>query len=232
MEPLIDALVVAPHPDDAEIGVGGTLAMLAAAGKKTAIVDLTDGEPTPYGSPEIRARESAVASTILSLTERRNLGFKNRELFDTVECRKELASTIRELRPAILFIPYSEDAHPDHAEAASIGIAARFYSKFVKSDLRGTPWQPRQVFFYFGIHLRTKITPSFIIQIDNHLQTKMAAIRAYHSQFVVHPGNQPILESIEAEARYWGTRIQARYGEPFVSREHLGIRSPESLLSL
>jgi N-acetylglucosamine malate deacetylase 1 len=229
---IIDALVIAAHPDDAEIGVGGTLAMLSAAGKKSAIVDLTDGEPTPHGSPEIRAKESIKATEILGVTNRINLGLKNRELFDNVEARKKIASTLREYRPNVLFLPYGEDAHPDHVATYQLGTAARFYSKFVKSDLTGEPWHPKRVFYYFGFHLRNKITPSFIVSIDAHMEAKMNAIKAYSSQFVVHEKNQGVLNDIEADNRYWGTKIHSKYGEPFVSDEHLRVTDAGVLLEL
>ena len=232
MEHLTDALVIAAHPDDAEIGVGGTLALFHAAGKKTAIIDLTDGEPTPYGSVEIRATESASASKILGITQRINLGLKNRELEDSVDARKKLASAIRTLKPHTLFLPYEEDAHPDHMAAFDLSVAARFYSKFVKSDLQGDPWSPKQVFFYYACHLRTKVQPTFVVAIDSVFETKMKAIRAYESQFVAHAKNQGVLEDIRAEARYWGSRVYAQFGEPFIAREHIGIRSVSSLLEL
>lgn len=231
MEHIIDALVIATHPDDAEIGVGGTLAAFHQAGKKTAIIDLCDGEPTPHGSPEIRARESARASALLGLTRRENLGLKNREIFDSVAARSALANLIRELRPHTLFLPYEEDAHPDHLSAFSIGVAARFYSKFVKSDLVGDPWTPKQVFHYFGSHLRARINPSFIMNIDGFFDAKMNALRAYESQFIVHEKNRALLDDMEAESRYWGSRIYARYGEPFIAREHIAARTPAALMN-
>lgn len=232
MQEQIDALVIASHPDDAEIGVGGILALLAAAGKKTGIIDLTNGEPTPYGTPEKRAIEAANAASILKVSTRQNLNCINREIADCIETRKTLANAIRTLRPTLLFLPFWEDAHPDHIATANLAIAARFYSKFVKSDLIGEPWWPKQIFHYFGFHLRSKAVPSFIVSIDQHMETKMAAIRAYESQFVAHQQNQKVLSDIEADARYWGSRIYATYGEPLICREHLGVRSADALFGL
>lgn len=232
MEHLMDAVVVATHPDDAEIGVGGTLALFHAEKKKTAIIDLTDGEPTPHGSTEIRARETAAASKVLGLTDRINLGLKNREVSDSIDARKKLASAIRKLKPHTLFLPYEEDAHPDHVAAFHLSVAARFYSKFVKSDLVGEPWSPKQVFFYYACHLRTKVQPSFIVGIDSYMEIKMNAIRSYESQFLVHEKNRKVLDDIQAEGRFWGTRIYCQFGEPFISREHLGIRSVTALTQL
>jgi LmbE family N-acetylglucosaminyl deacetylase len=129
-------LVVAPHQDDAEIGMGGTIIALRNRGVRVVILDLSDGEPTPFGSVEIRAKETSAASKILGVQERILLGLKNRELFDTVEARKQVAEVIREVRPTVVCAPYWEDAHPDHVQASALVDAARFYSKFVKTDLR------------------------------------------------------------------------------------------------
>lgn len=232
MEHIIDLLVIAAHPDDAEIGLGATLAMMAASGKKTAIIDLTDGEPTPHGSPDIRAQESSTASQILGLTARINLGLKNRELVDSVEARVSLSRKLRDLRPHTVCIPFHEDNHPDHMAAHNLAIAACFYSKFVKSEIGGTPWTPRRIFHYFGFHLRIKESPSLIVSVDNFFDKKMAAVRAYHSQFVAHAGNQQVLKDIEADGRYWGSRVKTQFGEPLLSREHLKVCSAEVLLDI
>jgi N-acetylglucosamine malate deacetylase 1 len=160
MEPL--AVVFAPHPDDAEIGMGGTIRALIQKGIRVVIVDLTDGEPTPHGSKEIRATETANASLTLGVTERCNLELPNRSVFDSVDNRKIVANKIRELRPEVLFAPYWEDAHPDHVQACALIESARFYSKFVKSDLQFNPCYPRRVFHYFSTHLRNRFLPSFV----------------------------------------------------------------------
>lgn len=224
--------VFAPHPDDAEIGMGGTIASLLKEGIRVVLVDLTDGEPTPHGSVEIRAKETARASGILGVVERYNLGIKNREVFDTVENRKTVANIIREIKPEILFIPHWEDAHPDHVHACALVEAARFYSKLVKSDLLHTPHHPRKVFHYFSTHLRSRFIPSFINDISSYLSTKMSAITAYESQFVTHEGNRRRLLEIENEAKYWGAQIEVAAGEPFVCRENLRVVDPKIVLDL
>jgi bacillithiol biosynthesis deacetylase BshB1 len=226
------AVVFAPHPDDAEIGMGGTLHALISKGMRVVVVDLTDGEPTPHGSKEIRAKETAAASSILGISERCNLGLPNRSIFDTVENRSILANKIRELKPQIIFAPYWEDAHPDHVQSTSLIEASRFYSKFVKSDLEHDPWYPRRIYHYFSTHLRNRFQPSFILDISNYLEKKLAAIRAYESQFVTHTGNSKRLSEIEYEAKYWGAQIGTYAGEPFVCRETVRIMSPEVLFTI
>jgi bacillithiol biosynthesis deacetylase BshB1 len=225
------ALIVAPHQDDAEIGMGGTIAALRKDGVRVVVLDLSDGEPTPYGSVEIRAKETKAASEILGVHERILLGLKNREIFDNVENRNKVSEVIRSVKPTILFAPYWQDAHPDHVQASALIDAARFYSKFVKTDLAGQPWYPRREFYYFSTHLRVKISPSFIFDISDHLEKKIDAIRAYESQFVKHPSNAKRIPAIRAEALYWGGEIGVLAGEPFVSKEQVKIATVGALFS-
>jgi bacillithiol biosynthesis deacetylase BshB1 len=226
------ALVISPHPDDAEIAMGGTIASLVQQGVRVVVADLTNGEPTPYGSVEKRAQESAVASKILGVSERRLLTLKNREVFDTVENRSLVAALIREIRPHLLFGPYGDDVHPDHVQAAALVESARFYAKFVKSDLPHAPWYPRKHLHFFSTHIKVRFHPSFIFDISAHLDAKMAAIEAYESQFVAHEGNRRRLEEIRAEALYWGHQVGASAGEPFVCREAIKVASSSALFSL
>ncbi len=226
------ALVISPHPDDAEIAMGGTIAALIQQGVRVVVADLTDGEPTPHGSSEHRRRETESASRVLGITDRRLLSLKNREVFDTVENRKVVAGIIREVRPDVLFGPYWEDAHPDHVQAAALVESARFYSKFVKCDLPHAPWYPRKLLHFFSTHCKVRFTPSCIFDVSSHLDVKMAAVEAYESQFVTHEGNRKRLEEIRAEAVYWGHQVGAAAGEPFVCRETLRISTSSALFNL
>jgi bacillithiol biosynthesis deacetylase BshB1 len=225
-------LVVAPHQDDAEIGMGGTILALRAAGVRVVVLDLSDGEPTPYGSPEIRAEETRAASALLGVSERILLGLPNREIFDTVENRKKVAEIIRDTKPSIVCAPFWQDAHPDHVSASALVDAARFYAKLVKTDLAHQAWYPRKQLYFFSTHLRIQISPSFVFDISGFLDEKIAAIRAYKSQFVDHPGNAKRVDSIRNEALYWGSQIGVQAGEPFVCRENLRVSSPAALLGL
>src|SRR5262249_19983008 len=143
----LDLLVVAPHPDDAEIGAGGMLLRSISQGLRVGVVDLTSGEPTPFGSPEIRSRETAAATEILKLDWRENLGLPNRSLEPTLAARRALAGVFRIMRPKIIFAPYWEDAHPDHIAACELVEAARFWSKLSKSDLAGEPYWPPRILY-------------------------------------------------------------------------------------
>ena len=127
---MLDVLVVAPHPDDAELGMAGSILKLKQEGLRVGVLDLTSGEPTPHGSEEIRREETANATQLLQLDVRENLGLPNRSLKADLDSRYKLAGFIRRARPRWLFAPYWVDAHPDHVAAAELVEAARFWAKF------------------------------------------------------------------------------------------------------
>ena len=116
----LDLLVVAPHPDDAEISVGGTILVSRQKGMRVGVLELTSGEPTPFGTPEIRARETEAATRVLDLTWRGNLGLPNRKLQPDLDARWRLAEVFRQTRPQIILAPYPEDVHPDHVAASQL----------------------------------------------------------------------------------------------------------------
>jgi bacillithiol biosynthesis deacetylase BshB1 len=231
MTPL-DYLVIAPHPDDAELGVGGTIALLLAQGQRVGVLDLTNGEPTPLGSPEIRQKETADATAVLGLTWRGNLGLINRQLQADLPSRALLAGALRQLRPHTLLAPWQEDSHPDHVAASALTDAARFWAKLTKTDLPGQPHHPRRIFYYFSIHLRIHPRPSLVLDISNHLDTKMRAISCYRSQVIEgRPTTHPtLLDDIRDRARYWGWAIGTAYGEPLICREEVGLRGLSDLV--
>jgi len=224
----LDTLVIVAHPDDAEISVGGTILALKNAGQRVGVIDLTNGEPTPHGTPEIRAIETAEATKILKLDFRANLGLPNRALEATIEARAVLAGWIRLLKPKLLITHHWEDSHPDHVAASSLVDAARFWGKLSKTDLPGTPHHPAFVLYAPSIHLRRVARPDLVTDISPYFETKIAACRAYHSQLVKgrQEGKFGPLGEIETQAQFWGWAIQSQYGEPLFSREVLGVGHP------
>ena len=224
-----DAMCIGAHPDDVEIGMGATVAKMVREGRKVAIVDLTNGEPTPFGTPETRARESAEAAAILG-AERVTLTQRNRYLFDTVEARTELAVVIRRFQPRILFVPYPDDAHPDHVAASSIAIAARFYAKFTKTEMSGEPHFPERVYRYMAVHQRIIAEPSFIIDVTETLPVKLDALAAYKSQFAGNPNNVGIVDLMQQTAAMWGAMGRVGAGEPFFALEPVAIGSIAHLI--
>ncbi len=228
----LDMLVVAPHPDDAELGMGGTIAKMIGEGMRVGVLDLTTGEPTPHGSESIRRRETQVATDALGITWRGNAGLPNRKLVHTLEARELVASYFRVLRPRWIFAPYWNDAHPDHVAATDLIEAARFWSKLSKTEMPGERFHPERVYYYFCIHLRLAVDPDWIVDISEHMPAKLASIRAYESQFIEGRSMEPptIIDQLENEAANWGRLIGRRYGEPFATKEPLAMKSIRDLI--
>ncbi|HXX36944.1 MAG TPA: bacillithiol biosynthesis deacetylase BshB1 [bacterium] len=227
---MAEFLVIGAHPDDAEIGMGGTIAALGQQEHRVTILDLTDGEPTPMGTPARRRDESEAASRTLGVARRITLSLPNRYLTDTVENRMTVAEVIRDVRPQVLFIPYWVDAHPDHIAAEHLAEAARFYGKFTKTEMRGEPYYVPRILHFFCTHYRLHADPAFVLDITDQIDRKLDAIRCYRSQFNEERGNLGLLDGIRATNQYWGSRIRRPYGEPFASKEAIGLRGLRDLL--
>ena len=227
----ITILAVSPHPDDVEAGMGGSIIKFLKLGHEVHIVDLTNGEPTPHGTPEIRRAECEKATSLLGVSGRTNLNLPNRYLFDSIESRNKLAEVIRRVRPHIMFIPYWEDAHPDHIQATQIGEAARFYAKLRKTDLKGEPWYPDRILYYLWSHQRVHLSPAFIIDISDEFECKVGAAKSYKSQYAYDEVRwQAVKGAMHSCGQYFGSLIGTRYGEPFASREELGLRDIRDLI--
>jgi len=226
---MANILVVGPHPDDQELGMGGTIARLVEQGNDVLLLDMTNGEPTPMGTPEIRAREAANAAQILGV-KRRSLEFPNRFLEHSIEARHAVAGFIREHQAEILFVPFFHDAHPDHVATTRIAEDARFDAKLTKIDLPGEPIYPKWLFYYYCTHLRWVADPSFLFDISGCEAKKRDAILAYESQFVKPQRNRKVVEWIDAANIYFGSRIGTNAAEPFYTKEPLGLTNMDSIL--
>ncbi len=189
----LDLLVVAVHPDDAELGAGGTIIKFARAGKRVGVLDLTTGEPTPHGSDEKRIAETAAASKVMGLTWRKNLGLPNRRLEATIDARFAVASVLRQMRPNVILSPYWDDVHPDHVAASRLIDDARFWSKLSRTDMPGEPFYPPKLYNYYSIHLRIIERPSFVIDVSETLEDKLRATACYESQFAHRGAELPTL---------------------------------------
>jgi bacillithiol biosynthesis deacetylase BshB1 len=229
---MLDVLVVSPHPDDAELGMAGAILKLKADGFSVGVLDLTSGEPTPHGSPEIRVRETAAATEILGLDWRENLGLPNRTLEPTLDARAKLAEAFRRVRPRWIFAPYWVDAHPDHVAATQLVEAARFWSKLTKVDIPGEPHYPERIYYYYCAHLRQIPQPAFILDISDYWEKKQVAVACYRSQFIEGwPKDPPtFIDRLRDLAATWGWAIGTRYGEPFNTREPIGLTSLRGLI--
>lgn len=222
-------VVVSPHPDDAELGMGGTIARLVSEGHDVLVADLTSGEPTPHGTPERRRDEAAAADAILRC-RRVNLGMPNRTLVHSIENRHALASLLRRERCELLFAPHPEDAHPDHIAATRIAEDARFDAKLTKSGLDGEPIHPRRIVYYYCTHLRAMPDPTFALDISGFEESKRRAIEAYASQVIDPPHNRDLPRSVALRDGFVGSRIGVSAAEPFWCRELPGIRELSALI--
>jgi LmbE family N-acetylglucosaminyl deacetylase len=131
-----------------------------------------------------------------------------------------------------LFAPYWQDAHPDHTAATKLVEDSRFWAKLTKTDLPGEPVYPARIYNYFSVHLRLVPQPAFILDISPHWEQKLGAISCFESQFVTGKPTSPhsFLDGLREEAAYWGRKIGAKYGEPFASREPLGLTTMAGLV--
>ncbi len=230
----MNIIVVGPHPDDQELGMGGTIVRLAQQGHRVLMLDMCNGEPTPHGSVEQREREWNAALNILDAgtgnVTRRLLGLKNREIEHTLDARHRVAGVIREHQAEMVFAPYFEDAHPDHVATTRIVEDARFDAKLTKTDLPGEPIYPKRLVYYFATHLKIVAQPSFLVDITDQMDVKEASIKAYESQFVTPAMNRPVVTWVRQMNGYMGSRIGVRYAEPFFVREPLGLTGWDAVI--
>ncbi len=240
-EPL-DVIAVGAHPDDVEIGCGGTLARLGQLGYRTGIVDLTDGEPTPGSpGPEVRLAEAAEAAGILGVPVRETLDFPNRKLFDGFDVRVALACQFRRYRPRLVLglAGATPMASPDHAQAAAITDAAVFYSRLSKWDdiFEGLPVHlvERQAWYSLGFNTPagsgsqgSMLPGHFVVDISETLEIKLKAIRAYRSQFP--PEKERIFRLVEGQNRLYGAGAGFAAGELLTSTMPLGVADPVATL--
>ncbi|MFZ1933058.1 MAG: PIG-L family deacetylase [Thermoguttaceae bacterium] len=187
----LDVIAVGAHPDDTEIACGGTLAKLAKQGYRVGIIDLTDGEPTPGSAgPEVRLAEARRAAETLGLAQRVTLNLPNRRLFDTFEARVALATEFRRFRPRLVLGlgAKTPTASPDHYQASLIIEAAVFYAKLTKWDDQFAGTQPYVIPRWLKFFLAFDPTSLadrhlLVVDISETLETKLAAIGCYASQF-------------------------------------------------
>jgi bacillithiol biosynthesis deacetylase BshB1 len=223
----LDILVMAAHPDDAELSCAGTILKHIAAGKKVGIVDFTRGELGTRGTPEIRLQESADATKILGLHARENLGIRDGFFRNDEETQLKLIEVIRKYQPDIVLANALEDRHPDHGKGAQLAIDACFLSGLRQIKTGDLPaWRPAQVYHYIQDRY---LEPDFVVDISAQWNQKEAAIRAFKSQFFDPSSAEPasyisspdFLNFIQARAMEMGHKIGVKYGEGFQSQKTL-----------
>jgi bacillithiol biosynthesis deacetylase BshB1 len=224
---MIDLLAIAAHPDDVEQTCGGTLLRAANAGYRTGIIDLTAGDMGTRGSPEIRVAESEAAAKVLKVSHRENLHFPDARLENSMAGRMTLAQRIRELRPRTVILPYWEGRHPDHYRTSEIGYEACFLAGLKKIDQYTEPHRPSKI-IYSSVY--ANVTPSFVVDITPYFETRMESLLAYQSQYgeskegaTLFPDEAEIRDRLSSVARFYGTLIGVRYGEPYVVKETMRV---------
>jgi bacillithiol biosynthesis deacetylase BshB1 len=227
--PHLDVLAFAPHPDDAELLCGGTLAKLAREGRRTAIVDLTRGEMGTRGSVEIRAAEAEAAARVLGLAHRENLGLPDSGLENTPETRRLIARVVRRLRPQVVIAPASKGRHPDHRIAAQMIRDGCFLAGVRKTDPDSEPHRPRKLLHAIA-YREDHVKPTFVVDISADFETKLRAIACYASQFEgviqageVYPNGEPLADIIRHQSAHYGSLIRCSYGEPFWTQETVRV---------
>jgi bacillithiol biosynthesis deacetylase BshB1 len=218
-----DILAIAAHRDDVEQTCGGTLLKMAERGRRTAILDLTQGEMGTRGTVEDRAREAAEAAHILKVTWREALDIPDGRVENTYDNRLKVARVICELRPRVLILPYWQARHPDHATASVLGYEAAFLAGLAKLDLGAPPHRPYKIIY---ASLYADVRPTFVVDISEQFDTRFAALMAYRSQYQdqqqgsgLFPRQAEIRERIAAMAGFYGLLAGVRYAEPFVQKE-------------
>ena len=213
----IDLLVLGAHPDDAEVHVGGLLALAAKHGMKAAILDLTTGDLGTRGTPEIRRAEAMEAAGILGVN-RIILDLPDARFEEGTRERDRIIEVFRELKPSILMLPHPEDHHPDHRRVFRLAREAAYYSGLKNYPCGGERWRPEAVAWVGGVNPPTP--PDLVVDVSEVWQIRMQAFDAFGSQFTQDSSQPPtriahpsFRRGIEGRAMHWGSLIQAEYAE-------------------
>lgn len=229
----LDILIFAAHPDDAELGMGGTIAKLVSEGKSVGIIDFTQAELSSNGTIESRKEETAEASKILNISIRENLFVPDGKVKVEAEIKTKVIKLLRKYKPRLVFAPYFNDRHPDHIGASKIVKEAVFFSGLLKiaTEINGENQQihrPEKLYYYMQTY---EFTPSFVVDISEHFDTKMKSVRAYKSQFfnpnekgeLTFISDPKFIKYLEARAQHFGFQIRKEFGEPFFCEETIEL---------
>lgn len=234
----LDALAIFSHPDDAELSVAGTLLRLKSLGYRTGVLDMTRGEMGTRGTPELRAEEAVEAARLMKLDLRINLELPDGHIWLTEESRTALVRVLRAHKPKVVLTTHWDDPHPDHANSCRIVRDAARLATMARYDEEGKQQPVGMPAIMHSLFSRHPV-PSFIVDVTDFVDEKMAAIRAYASQFYRAESKEPttrisdpaFLDQIESRMRYFGSLIGVAAGEPFYVREALNVDDPVALLT-
>ena len=245
-ETTVDLLGIAAHPDDIELSCSGTMLMAKRAGKRTGILDLTRGELSTRGNPELRAKETEAATKILQLDWRENMGLPDGNVEINQENLISLIRHIRQVRPTIMLTPHKFERHPDHEAASELAHRAAFYGGLAKietKDDNGNPQEPHRPLLVLHYMQTYTFEPKVIIDVSDVFEERMKAMEAFHSQFgrgekeknpkapETFLTQKGFYEWMEARARHYGMIIGAEFGEPFWMHETVGTKDIFSLVT-
>lgn len=236
----VDILAFGAHPDDVELGAGGTIAKLISEGKNVAVIDLTKGELGTRGTDETRKAEAADASKILGIADRKCLEMKDGFLQNSEEYQMKIVEMVRRYKPEIVFANAVDDRHPDHAKAAKLVSDACFLAGLIKieTDYEGQKqeaWRPKQIFHYIQWK---NMKPDFVVDISDFMDKKIEACLAYKTQFYDPESKEPMtpiatkdfLESLTYRAQDLGRLSGCAYAEGFVSEKLLAFKNFEGIV--
>ncbi len=219
----LDLLAFGPHPDDIEIGMGGTVAKQVALGHRVGLCDLTRGEMGSNGTPEQRVAEAEAAREVLGAVVRENLGWPDRRLGSSPDHERSAVELIRRLRPRTIAIPYWDDRHPDHVTSSRVLTEAVFSAGLRRYAPSTEPWRPEWLCYYF---INDGAAPSFVVDVSEHYPVKRRALECYGSQFrggadkattrINSPRFGQLIESRDAQ---FGALVTVEFAEGFVVRE-------------
>ncbi len=230
----LDILVIAAHPDDAELSCGGTIIKYTEAGKKVGIIDLTAGELGTRGTPELRIQEANKAAEVMGLAIRENMHFRDGFFLNDKQHQLALIQKIRQYQPEIVLANAIRDRHPDHGQGATLIAKSCFLAglKKIETQLEGKlqeAWRPKNVYHFIQSNY---IEPDFVLDISEQWDKKMEAIRAYQSQFFDPNSKEPetfistplFMKLIESRAVEMGQPVGFAYAEGFTTYKRMGIK--------
>lgn len=224
----IDILAFGAHPDDVEIGMAGSLAKWATAGKQIVICDLTEAELSSNGDVETRRKESNASAEILGIVERVNLNIPDRGLFKSDDNIRKIVNIIRKYQPTVIFAPYQKDRHPDHGNCSEL-VREAFFSAGIRKykGIEEFPAHKAKGFYHYLINGFTN--PNFMVDISNYIDYKIKALEAYQSQFysgkegISTPLTEGYIETVVAREKLFGKEVDVAYAEGFISGKPLLI---------
>jgi bacillithiol biosynthesis deacetylase BshB1 len=219
-----DAIFFDAHPDDIELSCGGTIVHFVKRGQRVGIIDLTSGEMGTRGTPQTRKREASRSAKILGAAFREQLDFGDGGLRTGRAEELQIIEVVRKYRPAVVFAPWPDERHPDHARAGRVITEASFYAGLRALETGSKAHRPQATIYYMQNYL---VPPSFVVDVAKWWKTKMRAVAAFESQFYNPNSKEPetfiakksFLDMIEARGRHFGALIGAEYGEAYVTKQ-------------